>query len=50
MKIEEAVSNDQLPEKGGTETWSYGTIAPEVVWEKALEQFYTQMWPIPIAI
>jgi hypothetical protein len=50
MRVEEAVSNDQLPEKGGTETWAYDTVEPEVVWEKALEQFDAQTWPIPIAI
>jgi len=50
MNVEEAVSNEQLPEKGGTETWPYDTIAPEIVWEKALEQFEAQAWPIPIPI
>ena len=50
MRVPEAVSNDQLPEKGGTETWPLGTVAPELVWEKAIEQFEAKNWPIPRAI
>lgn len=50
MRAAEAVSNDELPEKGGTETWAYGTVEPEKVWDKALEQFEAQTWPIPLAI
>lgn len=50
MGAKEAVSNDALPEGGGTETWAFGTVAPEVVWKKALEQFGSKNWPIPIAI
>ena len=50
MDVSEAVSNDLLPEGGGTETWAHGTVAPEIVWKKALEQFELKNWPIPIAI
>lgn len=50
MGVEEAVSNDVLPEKGGTETWAYGTVTPEMVWEKALEQFEGKKWPMPVAV
>lgn len=50
MRVPEAVSNDLLPEKGGTETWPHGTVAPELVWAKAIEQFDAKNWPIPRAI
>lgn len=50
LGVKEAVSNDVLPEKGGTETWAYGTVPPEVVWEKAIEQFEAQEWPIPLPV
>ncbi len=50
MGVHEAVSNYVLPEGGGTETWAFGTVSPEVVWKKALEQFKLKNWPIPIAI
>lgn len=50
MGVEEAVSNDLLPEKGGTETWAFDTISAEVVWERVLEQFEEANWPVPLAI
>lgn len=50
MRSPEAVSNELLPEKGGTETWPAGTVAPEIVWEKAIEQFQAKKWPIPRSI
>jgi len=50
MRVPEAVSNDQLPEKGGTETWPLSALAPELVWQKAIEQFEAKNWPIPKAI
>lgn len=50
MGVPEAVSNEQLPEKGGTETWPHGTVSPELVWAKAIEQFEAKNWPVPRAI
>ena len=50
MRVPEGVSNNQLPEKGGTETWPLGTVAPEVVWAKVLEQFEAKDWPVPTSI
>ena len=50
MLVPEGVSNDLLPEKGGTETWPKGTVTPETIWAKVIEQFKARNWPIPRAI
>jgi hypothetical protein len=49
-QVPEAVNNSEMQGKGGTETWPMGTVSPEIVWQRVLEQLELRRWPIPQAL